>query len=291
MTDAATTRHATGPRPSRRDQLLEAAPVAVMLVSGAIGLLVWHSGLTDRWDADTAPDVLDPRHMLLAVVSGLLACTPWLAGVLPRTTATLALLATASLTFTGQASDKILAAPLVALVVVALTTATRKRAQRPPVAAAFHPGDAHRAPVPQVPLATTRQEIQLAAGLGVLSLVLVTGGVVWTAVDVPDVRELRADGVIVRTEIVDITSGGRRNLTRRSHLVMPDGTRVTLDRAVGWRGLELEVRWLPGTTRVEETSSPERPTRPLGLSGAGLAAALGAGVFVRRAAVARRQSR
>ena len=71
--------------------------------------------------------------------------------------------------------------------------------------------------------------------------------------------------------------------------VMPDGTQVTLDRAGTWRGLELEVRWLPGTTSVEETSSPERPTRPLGLSGAGLAAALGAGVFVRRAAVARRR--
>ncbi|QIK82631.1 hypothetical protein [Sanguibacter sp. HDW7] len=263
--------------------------MAAMLVSGAIGLLVWHSGLTGGWDAETVPEVLDPRHMLLAVVSGFLACTPLLAGVLPRTTATLALAATASLALTGQASDRILAAPLVALVVVVLSTAARKRAQRPPTASAFHPGDAHRAPAPRVPLATARQEVQLVVGLGVVAVALVAGGVVWTVTDVPAVRALRAEGVVVRTDIVDVTSGSRRNLTRRAHLVMPDGTRVTLDRASARRGLELEVRWQPGTTHVEETSAPERPTRPLGLSGTGLALALGAGAFVRRAAVARRR--
>ena len=69
---------------------------------------------------------------------------------------------------------------------------------------------------------------------------------------------------------------------------MPDGTRIRLERAVAWNGLELEVRWLPGTDRAEETSNPERPTRPLGLSGTGLAALVGAGAFVRRASVAGR---
>ena len=50
------------------------------------------------------------------------------------------------------------------------------------------------------------------------------------------------------------------------------------------------TRWLPGTDRAEETSNPERPTRPLGLSGTGIAALVGAGAFVRRAVVAGRRA-
>lgn len=280
----------TDPRRPLREELRDVRPPALLLVSGAIGLLVWYSGLTGTWDAAHAPAVIDPRHVLLAVTAGFLACTPLLGGLLPVTTAALALVATASLVVTGQASDTILAAPLFALVLIALDTVPRRLARTKAPAPLIDPGDIRRGsvPLPRLPLGTVAAELRRAGVLAAVSLALVGGGIAWTVHDAAQVRELRADGVVVTAEIVEITREGRRKISPTAYLDMPDGTRIRLERAVAWNGLELEVRWLPGTDRAEETSNPERPTRPLGLSGAGLAVLLGAGAFVRRAVVARR---
>jgi len=279
------------PLADRPDALVDLVPSALLLVSGAIGLVVWYSGLDAVWDARTVPDVVDPHHVLLALVAGFLGCTPLLAGFLPVTTAALALVATASLVATGQASDRILAAPLLTLVVVALITVPRRLARARGPAAPIHPGDIRRAPVPlpRLPLRSAHDEVVGAVVLAVVGLVVVGAGAWWTDAEVRAVRELRAGGVVVTTPIADVTYGGRRKLVPTALLDMPDGTRVALRRAVAWDGLEVEVRWLPGTDRVEETSNPERPTRQLGVSGVGLGVLVGAGALARRAVVAHRQ--